>query len=201
MSTKDMNREEWNNEDLRIALAAEHEHKFLCPDQQQCDQQCWKSHACRICGQTRESIPKAQIQSEPVADGGGLPKPYVVTKEDEEQAKVVPSEIARPFVAKLVACERALASSQEALRLAREENERLQARVRQLNLAFALSDAILPAEFEPELPPTKRLHAYIAKQRERMQQAVDLLSNMDPTHQLWKVSKAISLLSPEGSSR
>ena len=33
----------------------------------------------------------------------------------------------------------------------------------QLRLAFVLSDSVLPAEFEPTLPPTKRLHVYIDK--------------------------------------
>lgn len=38
-------------------------------------------------------------------------------------------------------------------------------------LAFVLSDSILPPEFEPELPPTKRLHTYI----ERLQLRVNEL--------------------------
>jgi hypothetical protein len=40
--------------------------------------------------------------------------------------------------------------------LERERTKRLE-----LELAFALSDAALPDDFEPDLPPTKRLYAYI----------------------------------------
>jgi hypothetical protein len=40
--------------------------------------------------------------------------------------------------------------------LERERTKRLE-----LELAFALSDSGLPDDFEPDLPPTKRLYAYI----------------------------------------
>lgn len=69
--------------------------------------------------------------------------------------------------------------------------------VLQTRLAFVLSDAILPEGFEPELPPTQRLHSYIAKQHERMQQAVEKLELYG-----WKqgnIAEAIAILKPKGS--
>jgi hypothetical protein len=64
-----------------------------------------------------------------------------------------------------------LACRERQLRAAREE-------VLETRLAFMLSDAILPEEFEPELPPTKRLHAYIANLHERMGKAVEKLTEL-----------------------
>lgn len=47
--------------------------------------------------------------------------------------------------------------------VAEAERDKYKNEANQLRLAFVLSDAILPAEFEPTLPPTKRLHVYINK--------------------------------------
>lgn len=43
------------------------------------------------------------------------------------------------------------------------ERDKYKNKADQLRIAFVLSDAILPAEFEPTLPPTKRLHVYVDK--------------------------------------
>lgn len=48
------------------------------------------------------------------------------------------------------------------------ERDKLRKKVYDLQLAFAVSDAPLPKEFEPDLPPTKRLHAYIDKALEAL---------------------------------
>jgi hypothetical protein len=48
--------------------------------------------------------------------------------------------------------------------LAKERNRRFRT-----DLAFVLSDAILPTGFEPTLPPTIRLHRFIERQKKQIQ--------------------------------
>lgn len=39
-----------------VASKEEHEHKFVCPDQQQCDTECRRNHQCKICNKTRAEV-------------------------------------------------------------------------------------------------------------------------------------------------
>lgn len=62
----------------------------------------------------------------------------------------------------------------------------------------------LPEEFEPELPPTQRLHTYIAKQHEKMRQAAERLQACVgvacyPSEYFHAIKSALDLLFPEGN--
>jgi hypothetical protein len=58
-------------------------------------------------------------------------------------------------------------------KLEKEQKKRMET-----DLAFALSDSVLPADFEPDLPPTIRLHKFIEKQAGRIAKLVGVLEQV-----------------------
>jgi hypothetical protein len=148
--------------------------------------------------------------SQPVADGGGLPPTDAEFLSRAEKFMADAAKLDNAPIGYMVAAafknedraqraERQLASSQEALRVAREENERLKAEVKAAD-DCTLTNYRLYVNSENAISP---LNAELEALRERMQQAVEKLSTVGiKAGSLNRVhfNEALSLLSPEGSS-